>query len=126
MILFNAIAPVVLAFPDLSNLPTPCSKAMAVVDAYSGKTLLIPFLNPLYSPFGSSAQPRYKLEALNLATDPVFSVIVAAIASRCSASFTSEANQCEAAISVIQDVSENGPYWLRAILGAERVGSVKR
>jgi hypothetical protein len=126
MILFNAIAPVVLAFPDLSNLPTPCSKAMAVVDAYSSKTLLIPFLNPLYVPFESTAQPRYKLYSLNLASDPVFSVIVAAVASRCSATFTSEANQCEAAISVIQDVSENGPYWLRAIMGEQRVASLKR
>jgi hypothetical protein len=68
VLLFDAVAPVLLAFPDLSSAPTFCAKAQTIIAAYSGKTILIPYRNPRYSSSTSSTQPRYKLSPLHLAS----------------------------------------------------------
>jgi hypothetical protein len=122
--LFKAIGPAILAFPDLSDSPTPCSKAQAVVAAYSGKTLTIPMPNPYYSPWNS--KPFFNMIPLALENDPVFSLISSFVSSRCAADVTSESTMCDVAIGIVRTVSENGPYWLQAILGAERAESVIR
>ncbi len=124
VLLFKAIGPAILAFPDLSDSPTPCSKAQAVVAAYSGKTFMIPMPNPLHSPWNS--QPFFNMIPLALENDPVFSLISSFVSSRCAADVTSESTICDVAIGIVRTVSENGPYWLQAILGAERAASVIR
>lgn len=126
VLLFDVISPVFLAFPDLSNAPTLCSKALAVVNAYRGKTLLIPLPNPRYSPATASSQPRFKLSPLDLATDPIFNIIVSAVMSRCSNVNTSDLTGCEATMAMFDDLADNGPFWLRASLGKERILSIKR
>jgi hypothetical protein len=124
--LFDVISPVFLAFPDLSNAPNLCSKALAVVNAYRGKTLLIPLPNPRYSPSTAPSQPRFKLSPLDLVSDPVFNVVASAVTSRCSVVNTSDLTGCEATMAMFDDLADYGPFWLRAILGKERILSIKR
>jgi len=99
VLLFDAIAPVLLAFPDLTLAPTLCDKAQAIIAAFSGKTLLIPFPNPRYSPSAAATQPRYKLSPLHLGSDPIFNLIASAVA---SCSLTSELPRCDAAKAIVQ------------------------
>jgi hypothetical protein len=103
-----------------------CAKAHAIILAYTGKTILIPLSNPLYSPKTAATQPRYKLHPLDLSTDPFFSLIAPAVASCAHSSEQMSVSACDAAKQVVADMAENGPFWLKAALSNDRVDSVKR
>jgi hypothetical protein len=75
-----------------------------------------------YSAKTAGTQPRYKLHALNLATDPIFGIISAA-AEACA---LSEASPCDAVKGVVSDLVDNGPMWLQAMLNVERVANINR
>jgi hypothetical protein len=130
---------VIAAFPDISGAATACGKARLIVHAYAGKTLLIPGPNPKfaqaalpppllpftrcrYSTKTAGAQPRYKLHALNLASDPIFGVIAAAT----EACASSASSPCDAVKSVVSDLVHNGPIWMQAVLNADREANINR
>ncbi len=126
VLLFDVIAPVLQAFPDISQHTTLCTKAHAIILAYAGKTILIPLPNPLYSPKTAATQPRYKLHPLDLATDPFFNLIAPAVASCARSSEHMPVSACDTAKQVVADMAENGPFWLKAIVSSDRVASVTR
>ena len=57
------------------------------------------------------------------ASDPVFNIL-SSIISNCGQ--TSQLSHCDAAEAVVDDVAENGPFWLKSMMDEERSASIKR
>jgi hypothetical protein len=53
-------------------------------------------------------------------------VIASAVTSRCSVVNTPDLTGCEATMAMFDDLADNGPFWLRAVLSKERMLSIKR